>query len=108
MGTTLLLQLHRRRNKMIQIYYCTWIESSVSGNTTTGSELIQTNNKEEAKTNILKLNNIRKINSTNIQIYDFSKLCDKYNITYSFKKKNKIKKEENTTTPTQQIDEDIF
>lgn len=90
----------------MNIYYCTWIESSISGKVITGSDLIQAQNKEEAKNNILKLNSIQKRNSTKIQIYDFNKLCEKYNISYSFKKEN-IKKKENVESK-KTIDEDIF
>jgi len=92
---------------MMNVYFCTWVKSSVSGKTETGSELIQAKDKEEAKLNILKLNSIRNVNSTNVLIYNFSELCKKHNIDYSFNNIKSDKKKENTA-PKKQIDDDIF
>jgi len=92
----------------MKIYFITWTIREYSGKTITGSDLISANDEAEAKQLILQKNSAKKIDTTNIKLYNFSELCKKYNITYSLPKLDSKKTEKPKTIEHKEETDDIF
>jgi len=89
------------------IYYCVWTTKSFSGKNITGSDMLVSNSKEDAYNQIISRNSKQNIDSTDIKIYDFSKLCEQYNIKFELPKV-KVEKKPNVIEHNEEEIEDIF